>query len=216
MMCNLSKSPEEKAYIKARLYLMIWLTNEHNFTVWQAMTAIGVSDDERPEYEWLVEKVKSLLHEGSEKVDTVSFALREESWIDDLIGVIPNADFLVDIKEFERIEKENGAISKAVAELSVLSQDEANRLNEAHEEAEQLKKLALERYQARIKKVQLKKLGTERYQTWSNKKLDFEIGEKRGIALVKKVMKLSLENKNPQVIADYCEVSLETVLEILE
>ena len=231
-MCNLSKGLEEevcksrferayksayekafkKSYKKRKLHYIIKVMDYLELTVGQAMDILKISDDDKPECEELVKKVKSLLNDENDKEVVVSSAFEEESWIDDLIGVIPNADFLGANKEFEMFVKENKAIKKLVVEDSILSHDELTRLYEAREEVERLKKMASERYQANI----AEELASERHRARIEEERRFKIGEKRGIALAKKVMKLSLENKNPQVIADYCEVSLETVQEILE
>ena len=85
------------------------------------------------------------------------------------------------------IAEKNSAVKEALAKLEVLSQEERARM--LHEFREMM------RMDIEVRE---------------------EFAEKQGIALAKKVLKLSAENKSPQEIADYCQVPLEKVLEILE
>ena len=98
-------------------------------------------------------------------------------------------------EEFKMIAKKNSVINEAVIKLEVLSKDEKARLLYESLEKKRKDEIAREEY--------VRECGEKR-------------GEERGIALTKKVLRLSSENKSPQEIADYCQIPFDKVLEILE
>ena len=98
-------------------------------------------------------------------------------------------------EEFKMIAKKNSVINEAVIKLEVLSKDEKARLLYESLEKKRRDEIAREEY-VREKGI--------------------EIGERQGVLLTKKVLKLFSEDKSPQEIADYCQIPLDKVLEILE
>ena len=91
--------------------------------------------------------------------------------------------------------KTNEYLDEAYDTLVNLSADEKKRLvYEAREKA-------LKDYNTQMK---------------SAKNQGMQIGEERGKQQTKQVFKLYIQNKTPEEIAEICQISLETVLEILE
>ena len=120
-MRNLYESPEEKAYknayeeayekaykkayVKTKLYCIINVMDSLEMTAEQAMDVLKISDNDKSECKELVEKIKQLLHVEYKKMKSTLFSVEEESWIDDLIRMVPNADSLCTNEEYEKIRE---------------------------------------------------------------------------------------------------------------
>jgi predicted transposase/invertase (TIGR01784 family) len=110
-------------------------------------------------------------------------------------------------EEFEMVAERNEKINQAYGRLEVLSKDERNYLLYEAREKERMDNQTRED-SAREEGI---KEGIK-----EGKEEGLKEGKEEGITLVKKVLRLHLENKSPKEIAKLCELPLESVQEILE